>query len=288
MKSGGRVIRIIGAMLVASTMLMFISCSSAPEIDGLGEPGPVLMENASTTEEMNLLAIYKDDVTYLYSVNSEKMNQMINCVNSYSTTKADPSSLKKFTQPAYAISTTSKDGQKLDISYSNGLWVTDEGVFAGGGYDFESMIDTASMISIRNDTMNFPTANTICRYNKSFYTEYSDFTAMDGLEIVLGDYSNGKIDISLTNNTQGNLTGAGIDYDLCIRVDGKWCYIPPKVSRAYQDSASLWSKGQSKSLNVDVDALYGELKSGDYRIVFSKLTEDYDKNPIGYADFKVN
>lgn len=288
MKSGGRVIRIIGAMLVASTMLMFISCSGVPQIDNVGEPGPVLMENANPKDSMNILAVYKDDTTYLYNLDSDKMDKIVESVNSYSTTKAAPSSLKKFTQPAYAISTSNKDGSKLDISYSNGLWVTADGVFAGDEYDFESLIDTSSILKLRNNTLEFPTANYICKYNKQFYTEYTDFTAMEGLEITLGEYSDGKIDVTLVNNTQGNITGAGFDYDLCIRVDGKWCYIPYKNSKAYLQSASVFSKGQTTSLSVEADVFYGALETGDYRVVIFKLSEDYSKSPVGYADFKIH
>ncbi len=102
--------------------------------------------------------------------------------------------------------------------------------------------------------------------NESAGISGTEITDTDSAVMTAQVVSNKEITVTLANNSNW-VVGYGEPYHIEFEKDGEWHILKPQQEAFFTMPLYILEAGQSKSWNVDLSFLYGELIAGKYRIV---------------------
>lgn len=283
--------RIVAAILAVVMMVSLASCSFGEKkvIENLGEIGPELMSNYSFDSSLQIFCFDGQKTSCRTIFDSAVIGEIATKINSLENKYEDPSVLRtEWVEPAYGISICSTYGETINLSYSNGLWVSQEGdVFRADSIDLQKFFDLAEPDYEEESGLKFPNSIYICEYCTNYYGTSEDFNFVDGAKLKITNSDSGSLDMTLTNNTGGNLPYGG-SFKLQRKVDGNWVFVPTSsdvVLNLAGGGPSLLD-GESVVLSAQYSYNYDYLVDGNYRVLLYRENHGFEE-PFVAAEFKV-
>lgn len=119
-------------------------------------------------------------------------------------------------------------------------------------------------------------------------TELPQMNAADGVTMKLADGTpiEGSLDFELINNTENQFMYS-YHFDLEQLKDGQWTKIEPSEDIAVIEVEVILEAYSANIYNVPIKAYYGELPSGEYRIVLELISYTGEKVTV-YGEFGVS
>ncbi len=236
-------------------------------LTGCGAKPAKLLANAAP-ENSALAAYYYDGETvtcrYLYDTGAEK--QILEELNALPAQPLEQSALENWSLPCYGLWIASQEGNDLNVAWSEGVWLDQDGNVYQVDADFEGLWNDKDW---RDEDiyipLNFPNAGYLAKYDSNFLQEYVPAsTAPEGVSMEVKSYVDNIATVTIDNQS-----GADFDYSeyysLLREIDGGWYLVPPVTAWGVNDIAHILNSGAQTDFACDL-SWYGNLQPGDYAI----------------------
>lgn len=241
-----------------------------------------LLENASP--ETSALAIYYFDgenTKLKWIFDDEKKNEAIAEINSLRGCIEPQARIADMTVPSYGIDIGDKNGFSIWLTYSNGLWLTNDGAVYSAEYDFERLWSETSteQTDAGKGGINMPNASILGEYDIRYYCKAEELVSeKDGVKLTFASAEEDIVNVTFTNDSDENFS-YGDFYYLQKEIDGEWYQLPVRYSNyAFKCILHVLQPGHSATEKCYL-TMYGALKEGHYRIVLEdfavEITPDY-------------
>lgn len=257
-----------------SEPLSSVGTEQSEQTDGGDAAGNTLMAKASPGTSALLFSVYDGEIVknwWLFSFSQEK--EILNAISAVPAEKAVNWSPEQFTAPAYGFHIGDIDGGTLEAVWSNGYWITQDGEAYSFDFDFGVLSDKYdwSDESVSPATASLPCAHIICRDGDKWYVDmlfssYYDEPAPDYISVELVRQTEDKLTVKYTNSgSEEWLYGTHFSVDVCL--GGEWYNVPTVTGEwSFTDIGLILMPEQSREEVYNL-SMYGELPSGQYRIV---------------------
>lgn len=234
--------------------------------------------NDTTFEELQANLFYFDgnNTTIMYCDDKKRITQMLKELTLLKLKKVATKKLKKMKAPYYGLMV--RDNNPL--TYSNGLWYSEDGSVYKADYDFEKTYSdlSDSFTRVIEGGAPMPNSYILGEYDIRFYTKVTDMPSeKNGIQLSVKSFEHNSITVVLKNTSHSDFL-YGEKFSLQKEIDGNWYRLPTKMNVAFHQVGLSLDAGHSEELTYDIGALYGDLKKGHYRIEQSDLVADFYKN----------
>lgn len=259
--------RLLAFTTVLGIILAIASC---------GSKGNTLMENASPGTSALALYVYDGETaTRGFIFDSAVENDILHNLASVSVKEAPDWTPDQITLPIYGLEISDTEGWTIHAAWSNGYWITQDGIAYHFDYDFEALEsdyewtskDTWPSISI------MPCAYYLTKdssgWNNAILSPSKEFSAPENISAELTSQTEETLSIALTN-TGTEEWCYGEYYYLDVLLDGTWYSVPTTPGNwAFTDIGIILParKTQNKTYNL---TMYGDLPAGQYRLIASQ------------------
>lgn len=243
---------------------------------GCGSKGNTLMENASPDTSALALYVYDGETTSRgFIFDSAVENKILDDLASVAAKEAPDWSPEQITLPIYGLDICDTEGWMINVAWSNGYWITQDGTAYHFDYDFEALEDDYDWTS--KDT--WPSISIMpCAYyltkdhsgwNASILSPTREFSAPENIAAELISQTGEKVTIALTNAGTEEWC-YGEYYYLDVLLDGTWYSVPTAPGNwAFTDIGIILPAGKTQNETYDL-TMYGDLPAGQYRLVASQ------------------
>lgn len=239
----------------------------------------ILLENADP-ENCTLEICYfdgeKTEIKWL--CDDEEAEKVIEEINSLKTKAMDSSKIEEFKIPCYGLGICNKDGEEMNLTYSDGLWLLKDGSVYQAKYDIKKLYDKVS----DEDDMNsydggilFPNAALLGKYDNRFYRKSEDLPSeKNGVSLSFVSLEDNRVTVSIKNDSDGYFS-YGEYYTLQKKIDGEWYTLPCVKEWAFYDVLLEIPAGVKTEEICDLTP-YGTLEKGTYRIEKEGLVAEFE------------
>lgn len=283
--------KVVSLLLSLVMLLSLVSCSSSSKkvVANLGEPGPEMILGYSEDSAMSIFCFDGETTTCKYIFDDAMIGEIVTKINSLDNVYETPDVLSaEWVEPAYGLTIQSNYGDRINLAYSNGLWITQYGdVYRAEGVGLERFFELAEDGETSEGGRYFPNSIYICEYDAKYYTKSEKFEFVDGVNLKITNSSDGILDMILTNNTDGNLPYGG-SFKLQRKIGGDWYYVPESdhLITCIAGGGPSLLPGEAVVLSAQYSYNYNYLISGKYRVLLFRENHGFDK-PFVAAEFKV-
>lgn len=240
---------------------------------GCGSKGNTLMENASPGTSALALYVYDGETTTRgFIFDSAVENEILDDLASVSAKEAPDWSPKQITLPIYGLEISDTEGWSINVAWSNGYWITQDGTAYRFNYDFEALEADYEWTS--KDT--WPTISVMpCAYyltlddsgwNSAILSPAKDVSAPENVTAELISQTEEKLTVALTN-TGTEEWCYGVYYYLDVLLDGTWYSVPATPGNwGFVDIGIILPAGKTQNETYDL-TMYGNLPAGQYRLM---------------------
>jgi len=247
-------------------MLCMTSCSKTTS-NGL-------MSGASPNTSALTLYNYNGETTTCSHVYDSKTIQgILEELDIAKITEAKSWSLEDITLPIYGFEIGSTDGTSIFAAWSNGYWISQDGVVYDFDFDFEKL-EQNNPWTDETDYSSFTVFP--CAYflsqdengwnNMLLQPVTENLAPPNGVDIALEAWGSETVSVTITNNS-GSEWLYGEDYSLQVLLDGAWRDIPTTSGNwALNGIGLIIQNGEEHKKTYYIDK-YGILPTGIYRLV---------------------
>ena len=194
--------------------------------------------------------------------------------------KAEDWTHEQLTYPIYGVDATDSTGEEIEIAWSNGYWITNEGAAYQGGFDFEKVIaDNQWYAYDFTFTSMLPCRKMLCLGEDGWLPwlliPAREETAPEGISMAIIGQDDSKLTIEMTNRSRQEWAyGEGYSVQVCL--DDVW-YILPEMPGAWyvRAIAIVLPAGETREEICSFDR-YGALPAGKYRLVKEGMTAEFE------------
>lgn len=258
----------------ASESVSYTETEAPEQTVGETVTGNILMANASPqTSALKFFAYDGENTKLWYLFNNSQEKEILRAISNVPAEKADNWSPELFAAPAYGFEISDIDGWVLEAVWSNGYWITQDGVAYSFDFDFGTFSDKYdwSDESVSSAAAALPCAHIICRdgdkwYADRLFSSYYDEPAPDYISAELVGQTEDKLTVKYTNSgSEEWLYGTHFSVDVCL--GGEWYNVPTVIGDwGFNDIGLILMPEQSREETYDL-SMYGELPSEKYRVV---------------------
>lgn len=176
---------------------------------------------------------------------------------------------EEWKKPSYAITFTSKDGERVEISCTEDRWLTNSGSLYKVDYDFGAVWEKLEGVSKDQiSVLSYPNAVALVGSHPEFMTKAADFSAYSDAQMKLSAVSMGIAYCEIQNLSQTKKYAYGEYYALQKQVDGEWYDLPSSGTElGFADVYIELEPGMTANVICDLNS-YGALEKGaTYRLV---------------------
>ncbi|MBQ8814355.1 MAG: hypothetical protein IJZ85_07670 [Lachnospiraceae bacterium] len=280
--------KIISLSLALILMLSVSGCAAKTSLANENEGAVVakdLFENASPqTSALGFFHYNGETTTLQYLFSADSINKVLGELSSVPAIHTEEWSPEQITFPVYGINIMDINGYPLEAAWSNGYLVMQDGNVYRFDYDFAKLTDNYSFSpqGTWNSATMLPSAEHLFKdadgWHSVLMKEAGDLTPPEGITLEINDISENGLTVQIANKTDSDWT-YGEDYSLQVNLDGKWYDIPTAagVNWAFHSIAYLLPAGGKTEQTYSL-AMYGALPGGNYRIIASGLTAEFELN----------
>lgn len=243
---------------------------------GCGSKGNTLMENASPGTSALALYVYDGETaTRGFIFDGAVENDILDDLASVSAEEAPDWTTDQITLPIYGLEISDTEGWSINVAWSNGYWITQDGTAYHFDYDFEALEtdyewtskDTWSTISV------IPCAYYLTQddsgWKPAILSPAKEFSAPESITAELISQTEEKLTVALTN-TGTEEWMYGEYYYLDVFLDETWYSVPTTPGNwAFTDIGIILPAGKTQDETYNL-TMYGDLPAGQYRLVASQ------------------
>jgi len=238
---------------------------------------------ANASPETSALALYQyngAEVTREFLFDTKEVKKAVKELSKVAIKEAADWTPGKLTTPVYGVDIGGKDGYTVFGVWSNGYWITEEGVAYEYDYDFEKLINNYNWES--PDSFKYLTVLPCARYlmlkDDKWYpkmmTPAPEKDAPAGIELIITKQTTDMLTAEIKNNT-GEEWFFGEYFSLEVHVDGNWYLVPETPgSWAFHDIGLIIPAKESMEMEYHL-IMYGDLPAGEYRLVVEDMTAEF-------------
>ena len=257
-------LKIFLVILLSAVVLFTVACSATSN---------ELMEGASPST--SALALFRFDgevVTREFIFDASTTQQILDELSSVRATELESWSLDDITLPMFGFWIDTGTGASINVAWSNGHWITQDGRAYSFDFDFEQLQQDYDWTS--RDTFSsfalFPNARLFAQndndWDSRFLTPAPPIVAPDGISMHLNSWGSDTVSVDITNSNDVEwMYGQG--YVLHVLLDGRWYEVPTAgESWAFTDEGLIVRPDETIEHIYHLQ-MYGDLPAGTYRLV---------------------
>ncbi len=265
--------RLFTAILLCLVSLVSTGCAKQ-------EPNH-LLNNASPETSALSFYQYSEDSSASYIIfDTKTVEEIVNQLSKITAKEVEGWSYDDITFPIYGLEIGGKDDFSVNVAWSNGYWITQEGGIYSYDFDFSTLLDQYDWEQ-REGSMNltyFPCASRLLKdergWNQKLLTLAPDLNAPEGITANLESMDKDTMVVSYTNHS-GKEWVYGTYYHLEVLLDGSWYLIPTEGSNwGFNDIAYVVLEDTTSEQTYHLTP-YGTLPRGTYRFVAFDLAIDF-------------
>lgn len=243
--------------------------SSSKDAD-VSEPGNLL--SAASPETSALMVFYYDgEQTTVRTLYDDQQEQAIlDELNALPAVEGETDALSQWSLPCYGLWICNKDGHDMNVAWSDGLWLSQDGTVWQVDADFAGIWQRLEGEDEENglSVLYFPNAGLLADYDARFLALVGEDSGISALPLEMYmtvlDVSDGVATV-LIDNQSGYEMDYSEYYSLQMERDGQWYILPPKENMAFNDIAHILPDLESVTVTCDLSP-YGALQAGHYRL----------------------
>ena len=258
------------SIILCIVMALSLCCCSKKE-------GRKLLEKASPKTSALVLYSFDGEETTLKIVFEDQEEKFIEEINKLNAIRVDSAEIPDIKFPCYGIEINDTDGNEIELTYSNGYWLVNDGSVYMANFDFASAFKNAQADtpSTYKSGLYMPNAWYLGAKDVRFYQKADDMTnEKNGIAISFVSYKKNIVTVRLKNNTDEQYI-YGEYFTLQKRIDGVWYTIPPKTDFAFNDLGYVLEPGGESEAKCDL-TLYGDLGPGLYRLEKEDVVTEFE------------
>lgn len=245
-----------------------------------------LLENASpATSALAIFYFDGEETKQKWIFDDEKKNEVIAEINGLNDRKEPQSRIADMTVPSYGIDICDKNGFSIWLTYSNGLWLTNDGAVYSAEYDFERLWSETSteQTDAGKGGINMPNASILGEYDIRYYCKSEELVSeKDGVKLTFASAEEDIVNVTFTNDSDEDFS-YGDFYYLQKEIDGEWYQLPVRYSNyGFKCILHVLQPGYSATEKCYL-TMYGALKEGHYRIVLEDFAVEIIPDYSGLA-----
>lgn len=185
--------------------------------------------------------------------------------------------------PLYGISVNTFDGTGLDALWTGGYWIDEEGNAWTFDFDFEQLIADTQWHSTREyEGIAVPcyryAAQNGNSWNTTFLNPADEPKPPAKVSMNLTEQTAEAVTVTLRNDSSAQWQ-YGEHWQLEVAVEDGWHNVPAIPGNwGFIDIGYLLQPGQTAERTFRLDVMYGDLPTGQYRVVFNGLTAEFTLN----------
>lgn len=240
-----------------------------------------LMEGASPETSVLTLSRYDGNkTTSWYSADTATAQDVLDRLDQVKVAEAIDWSIDKITLPIYGLYIAKTDGYGLFAAWSNGYWITQDGMVYKYKFDFSNLTTEYSWTNERayNGITYFPNAWFLTHDYSGWYstllTPAGTIYPPAGITMTLESQSIDSITIKLTNETDEPWM-FGEHFSIQVLLGDLWYEIPTTPGHwAFNDIGLILNAGAEQTKTYGL-LMYGNLPAGLYRLVSYNLSVEF-------------
>lgn len=249
---------------------------------GCGNKGNTLMEKASpTTSSLMLYTFDGETGTRYWTYNSLEIEKILAEFAKVNAKVAEDWSHEKITFPVYGYHISDTDGNPLEIVWSNGYEITQDGIAYKCNYDFEEVLAAYEWEELGSVTSvsGMPCSDILCLgedgWLAAFLSPAEDTKAPENISMVLTKQEDMVLTVEFTNSGSQEWM-YGEHFSIQVLLDDEWYYIPAtsKYNWGFIDIGYILEAGKTREESFN-RTMYGELPAGTYRLVVEGMTAEF-------------
>ena len=238
---------------------------------------------ANASPETSALAFYQYDgkaVTREFLFDTKEVKKVLKELSKVRIKEALDWSPEQVTAPIYGVDIGGKDGYTVFGVWSNGYWITEDGMAYEYDYDFEKLAkdykwespDSFSSLTI------LPNARHLMLHDGKWYPKMmmpaSEKDAPAGIELTIAKRTTDMLTAEIKNNS-GREWFFGEYFSLEVNVDDNWYRVPEMPGNwAFHDIGLILPSKETTDMEYPLK-MYGELPAGKYRLVVEDMTAEF-------------
>lgn len=250
-----------------------------------------LLEHASPITSCIELYRFDGEKTTRRTVFDKEWEQkVIDEVNNLKLKSVGKDELLKWNEPCYGISINAAGYGDIWLTYSDGLWLTNDSSLYRGEYDLEKCFDEAAglegtMEKSFDSGILMPNAAILSKYDLKYCHKASNevYSEKDGVSLRMVSLDGNVATLEYRNDSGIEFT-YGEDFTLQKLYD-EWYEIPTAINAFFNLPLYWVNPGDERQTKCNL-FMYGELEDGHYRIVKDDLCAEFDI-PFKEVDEKV-
>ena len=250
-----------------------------------------LLEHASPITSCIELYRFDGEKTTRRTVFDKEWEQkVIDEVNNLKLKSVGKDELLKWNEPCYGISINAAGYGDIWLTYSDGLWLTNDSSLYRGEFDLEKCFDEAAglegtMEKSFDSGILMPNAAILSKYDLKYCHKASNevYSEKDGVSLRMVSLDGNEATLEYRNDSGIEFT-YGEDFTLQKLYD-EWYGIPTASNAIFHSLLYILNPGDERQIKCNL-FMYGELEDGHYRIVKDDLCAEFDI-PFKEVDEKV-
>lgn len=240
-----------------------------------------LLQNASPETSALSFYQYSDETSARYIIyDTRTVEQIIDQLSQITAKEVNDWSYDKITYPIYGLEIGGKDGYSVEVAWSNGYWIAQDGSVYRYEFDFSKLLDQYDWEQLDGtmDLTYFPCASRLLKdergWNQKILSLAPKLDAPEGITAKLESRNDDTLTVTYTNHS-GKEWVYGTYYYLQVLLDDSWYRIPMEGSNwGFNDIAYIVSEDTTSEQTYHLDP-YGTLPPGNYQLVAYELTVDF-------------
>ena len=250
-----------------------------------------LLEHASPITSCIELYRFDGEKTIQRIVFDKEWEQkVIDEVNNLKLKSVGKDELLKWNEPCYGISINASGYGDIWLTYSDGLWLTNDSSLYRGEFDLEKCFDEAAglegtMENSFDSGILMPNAAILSKYDLKYCHKASNevYSEKDGVSLRMVSLDGNEATLEYRNDSGIEFT-YGEAFTLQKLYD-EWYEIPTAINAFFNLPLYWVNPGDERQTKCNL-FMYGELEDGHYRIVKDNLCAEFDI-PFKEVDEKV-
>jgi len=258
------VFRITLALLLSVFVFLTVACDAASND---------LMEGASpSTSALGLFHFDGEMVTRSFVFNSDEVQQILDELSAVRATEVSDWSLDDIALPMFGLSMGAVSGDTINVAWSNGLWITQDGRAYRFDFDFDELQQEYNWEATDRflSFTAFPNARLFAQdesgWDSRFLTPAPPIDPPDGITMTLNSWESDTVSVDITNDTDMEWM-YGEHFELQILLDGTWREVPAVSGDLVFIDIGLIVQAGETSEHIYNLQMFGDLPAGTYRFV---------------------
>ncbi len=240
-----------------------------------------LLQNASPSTSALYFYQYSEESSETYIIYDTKtVEQVVELLSKLPAKEVKDWSYDKITYPIYGFDIGGKDGFSVNVAWSNGYWIAQDGRVYQYEFDFSRLKEEYEWEQLEGsrELTYFPCASRLLKdergWNQKLLSPAPKLEAAEGVTANLVSQSDDKITVRYINKS-GNEWIYGTYYHLQVQLEDSWYLIPMESSNwGFHDIAYSIPDDSNSEQTYHLQP-YGTLPKGNYQLVAYQLTVDF-------------